>query len=211
MSDAHDTTIGLFPLQLVLLPGEILPLHIFEERYKRLVGDCRGDGSALGIILHDDEAVAECGCSAVVHEVLEEFDDGRLNILVEGRERFRVHELIEPDDTDREYLRARIAFFDDGPGGVDVGELAGEAAVLFVRLVTLMGAEDPKVPEGAAPLSFRIATAVDFGAPLKQRLLESVLEADRLELLTAVMRSLIPSLELREERAEAIRGNGKGN
>jgi Lon protease-like protein len=194
-----------------LLPGEILPLHIFEERYRLLVADCRRDGAPFGIILHDDGSVAECGCTATVYDVLEEFDDGRLNILVEGGERFRVREVVQPDDPEADYLRARVTTFGDDPDAADVADLAGDTQALFLRLVSLMGAEEPKLPEGAAQLSFRLAAAVDFGAPLKQRILESVSETDRLDLLATVMRSLIPSLELRQERAEAIRGNGKGN
>jgi Lon protease-like protein len=210
MSASDDTTIGLFPLQLVLVPGEIVPLHIFEERYKRLIGDCRRDDVPFGIVLRDEDGVAECGCTATVYQVLDEFDDGRLNVLVEGGERFRVSEVVQPDDPDDDYLRARVTAFSDDEDG-DVTAIAAEAGQLFLQLVALMGAEEPKLPEGPSPLSFRLAAAVDFGAPLKQRVLESVSEVDRLDLLATVMRSLIPSLELRQERAEAIRGNGKGN
>ena len=77
-------------------------------------------------------------------------------------------------------------------------------------MVGLMGVDDPRVPRGAGRLSFRLAAAVDFGAPLKQRLLESRSESERLDLLIAVMKALIPGLELRKQREQAIRGNGKG-
>jgi hypothetical protein len=77
-------------------------------------------------------------------------------------------------------------------------------------MVQLMGVDDPRVPRGAGPLSFRLACAVDFGQPLKQRLLESRSEAERLDLLVAVMKALIPGLALRKQREKAIRGNGKG-
>ena len=205
--------IGLFPLQLVLLPGEILPLHIFEERYKKLIGECRASGAVFGIALSDDDELASHGCTAAVYEVLEEFDDGRLNILVEGRQRFRIDGVVEPDDPELEYLSARIEPYDDiddgGEGPPD--ELADSAATLFRRMVALMGVDDPRVPDTQGHLSFRLAAAVDFGLPLKQRLLESRSETERLELLVAVMSALIPGLELRKQREEAIRGNGKGN
>jgi len=209
-----DELLGLFPLQLVLLPGEILPLHIFEERYKKLIGECRAGGGVFGLVMADDEGeVAGHGCTAAVYEVLEEFDDGRLNILVEGRERFRLDEIVRPDDEEADYLSGRFELY------VDIDEAAGEpppeltdsAATLFRRMVTLMGVDDPRVPRGHDHLSFRLAAAVDFGLPLKQRLLESRSETDRLELLVAVMSALIPGLELRKQREEAIRGNGKGN
>ncbi len=92
MSSADDELLGLFPLGIVLLPGEVVPLHIFEERYKLLVQE-RLDGGEFGIILADDEGARECGCTARVAELLEELDDGRMNILVEGGRRFRVADL----------------------------------------------------------------------------------------------------------------------
>jgi len=209
-----DGLIGLFPLRLVLLPGEILPLHIFEERYKKLIGECRASGGVFGLVMADDDGeVAGHGCTAAVYEVLEEFDDGRLNILVEGGERFRLDEILRPDDDESDYLSGRYELYDDvdeadeGPPA----ELADSASSLFRRMVTLMGVDDPRVPRGHARLSFRLAAAVDFGLPLKQRLLESRSETERLELLVAVMSALIPGLELRKQREEAIRGNGKGN
>jgi len=212
MSSADDREIGLFPLQLVLLPGEVAPLHVFEERYKRLIGACRAADDVFGIVLATDEGIGECGCAAGIFQVLEEFDDGRLNILVDGRERFRILELRAADD-DAEYTRARVVLFSDDDELPDEpnADLVGSARVLFRRLAGLMGVEEPRVPEGAEPLSFRLAAAVDFGLPLKQRLLESRSELERLELLVTVMKALIPGLELRKEREEAIRGNGKGN
>jgi Lon protease-like protein len=205
-----DDLLGLFPLRLVLLPGEVVPLHIFEDRYKRLIGERRESG-VFGLLLTDDDSVAEVGCTAVVHEVLEEFDDGRLNILVEGRERFRVLELVQPDDESADYLRARVRYFGDDAETPDEDDLSAQAKRSFKRMAALMGVETPRVPGGEGPLSFRLAAAVDFGLPLKQRLLESTVESERLELLVAVMNALLPGLELRKEREEAIRGNGKGN
>ncbi len=208
---SSDDTLGLFPLPLVLLPGEILPLHIFEERYKALIGECRRGGGVFGVVLSEDDEMARKGCTAAVHEVLEELDDGRLNILVEGRERFALGELIEPEDPETGYLRGRIELFDDidetAPPQAPSEELAVD---LFRRMVGLMGVDDPREPRSPGRLSFRLASAVDFGQPLKQRLLESRSETERLDLLIAVMKALIPGLELRKQREQAIRGNGKG-
>jgi ATP-dependent Lon protease len=207
---SSDDTIGLFPLQLVLLPGEILPLHIFEERYQALIAECRGAGGVFGIVLTDGDEVARQGCTAAVHEVVDELDDGRLNILVEGRERFVLHEVIEPD-TQTGFLRGRIEIFDDADEGAPPsGQILELVSSLFRRMVGLMGVDDPRVPRSAGRLSFRLAAAVDFGLPLKQRLLESRSESERLDFLVAVMKALIPGLELRKQREQAIRGNGKG-
>jgi Lon protease-like protein len=203
-----ERIIGLFPLSLVLLPGEQLPLHIFEERYKRLIDECRESGDTFGIVLRHEDTVAECGCTAEVTSVLEEFDDGRLNILVQGRERFRLHELVDADEED-DYLRARVTFYEDDEPDAPARTLR-KAESLYRRLLELA---DVDVAEGAgegAQASFRMAGTVDFGLMIKQQLLESRSEAERLEQLVELMSSLVPRLEVRKSREEAIRGNGKG-
>jgi Lon protease-like protein len=200
--------IGLFPLEAVLLPGETLPLHIFEERYKLLIGQRRADGAEFGMVLADEGRVHECGCTAVLTAVLQEFDDGRLDIVVEGRRRFRVLRLHEPEDADRAYLEADVEFFEDAEEGTQ--QARDTTAAAFLKLLTLMGAERPQVPGGPAPLSFRLAAAVDFGTQVKQALLESTSETERLTDLVAVIRALLPRVEAQRKRAEAIRGNGKG-
>jgi Lon protease-like protein len=208
MTSADDELLGLFPLGIVLLPGEVVPLHIFEERYKLLVSE-RLDGGEFGIVLADDDGARERGCTARVAELLEELEDGRMNILVEGGRRFRIVELRTPDDPESVYLSGVVAYYEDDD--TDVPEQL-HAAVLesFRRMLLLMDVESPREPLGEQPLSFRVASAVDFGAPLKQELLESLSEARRLETLLAVMETLLPRLKLRKEREEAIRGNGKG-
>jgi Lon protease-like protein len=206
MSDEH--VIGLFPLQLVVVPGEVVPLHIFEERYKRLVGE-RLEGGEFGIVLADEDSVRECGCTVHVAEVIEQFDDGRLNILVEGGRRFRLVEVREPDDPEAEYLSGLVEFYRDAQPEAPEALREGVLEV-FRKMLVLMDVDAPRPPVGEGPLSFRVAAAVDFGAPLKQELIESLSEEQRLETLLTVMETLLPRLELRKEREEAIRGNGKG-
>ena len=87
--------LGLFPLGIVLLPTEQIPLHIFEERYQELIGECLEEEREFGLVYADDDGLREIGTRAAVTEVLDRFDDGRLNIVVEGRERFRLLELTE--------------------------------------------------------------------------------------------------------------------
>jgi ATP-dependent Lon protease len=208
MNDADDRLIGLFPLGIVLLPGEVVPLHIFEERYKKLVGE-RLEGGEFGIVLAEGDTVRECGTTARIAQLIEELDDGRMNVLVEGARRFRIIEVREPDDPETDYLRAEVEFYRDSqPEGTQA--LREAALGALDKMLKVMDVESSKEPAGEGPLSFRIAAAVDFGAPLKQELLESLSEEQRLETLLAVMTSLLPRLELRKERGEAIRGNGKG-
>jgi Lon protease-like protein len=208
MSSADEIAVGLFPLGLVLLPGEVVPLHIFEERYKLLVQE-RLDGGEFGIILADDGALREFGCIARVAELLEELDDGRMNILVEGGRRFRLLELRTPDQPEVEYLSGLIDYYDDEEPEAPV-ELRAGVLEVFRKMLVLVDVESPKEPGDDGPLSFRVAAAFDFGAPLKQELLESLSESQRLETLLRVMEALLPQLQLRKDREEAIRGNGKG-
>jgi Lon protease-like protein len=205
---SDESVIGLFPLQLVIVPGEVAPLHIFEERYKRLVGE-RLDGGEFGIVLAEEDSLRECGCTVRVAEVLERFDDGSLNILVEGGRRFRLVEVRDPDDPEADYLRGLVEYYEDAEPGAPEALRDGVLDV-FRKMLVLMDVESPRPPVGEGPLSFRVAAAVDFGAPLKQELLESLSEEQRLETLLTVMETLLPRLELRKEREEAIRGNGKG-
>lgn len=206
---SSEGLLGLFPLGLVLLPGEVVPLHIFEERYKRLIHE-RESGGEFGIVLVEDDGLRECGCAARVADVVERLDDGRMNILVQGVRRFRIVELREPQDSEREYLSAVVEYYDDRIEDEPPATLKKHVAATFRRMLTLMDVEAPRRREGAGPLSFRLAAAVDFGAPFKQELLESVSEEQRLRALLAVMETLVPRLQLRKEREEAIRGNGKG-
>jgi Lon protease-like protein len=205
---ADERQIGLFPLGIVLLPGEVIPLHIFEERYKTLIRERLEEGE-FGIVLAEEDSVRECGTTARVAQLIEEMEDGRMNILVEGVRRFRIVEVFSPDDSEADYLTAQVDYYRDSePEGSET--LRDAVLQVFARTLELMDVENPHEPSGEGPLSFRIAAAVDFGAPLKQELLESLSEEQRLETLLTVMTSLLPRLELRKEREDAIRGNGKG-
>ena len=132
-----------------------------------------------------------------------------MNILVEGLRRFRIVEVVAPADSEADYLSAEVDYYRDSePEGSAV--LNDAALELFDKLLALMDVESSQELAGEGPLSFRIAAAVDFGAQLKQELLESLSEEQRLETLLTVMASLLPRLEMRKEREDAIRGNGKG-
>jgi Lon protease-like protein len=208
VAEADDRLLGLFPLGIVLLPGEVVPLHIFEERYRKLIGERLEEGE-FGVVLAEDDTVRECGTAARVAQLIEELDDGRMNILVRGERRFRIVEVREPADPETDYLTAEVDYYRDSEPDASP-EVREAVLTVFAKMLSLMDVEIPEEPAGEGPLSFRIAAAVDFGAPLKQELLESLSEEQRLETLLTVMTSLLPRLELRKEREEAIRGNGKG-
>jgi Lon protease-like protein len=208
VSDSDVLLLGLFPLGMVLLPGEVVPLHIFEERYKKLIGE-RLEGGEFGIVLAEEDSARECGTLARVTQLMEEMDDGRMNVLVQGGRRFRIIEIHEPGDPAADYLQARVELYRDvePEGSATLREAVLE---VFGKMLALMDVESLPEPAGEGPLSFRVASAVDFGTSLKQELLESLSEEQRLEALLTTMTSVLPRLELRKERVEAIRGNGKG-
>jgi Lon protease-like protein len=195
--------IGLFPLELVLMPSEQVPLHIFEPRYRELIGECLTEGREFGLLLEDEEGRREIGTRAGVVEVLEVFDDGRMNVVVEGRERFRV---LEPTDG-RSFPTGQVESVDDEPDPAPVSDVE-RALVLFRRLAEAAEA-DVDEPEGPLALSFALAARIDFGVELKQELLELRSERARLVRLTELMERAIGAIEREREVRERAAGNGK--
>jgi Lon protease-like protein len=195
--------IGLFPLGIVLLPTERVPLHIFEPRYQELIGECLDSDGEFGIVYADENGVREVGTLARVSEVLERFDDGRLNIVVEGGVRFRVDRLTRG----RSYMTAEVDGVDDEEGEVD-SELAARAAGSFRALAALAGAEPESPEENSPQLSFQLAAQVELPVDAKQRLLESRLEAERLELVGELLDDARLALMATHELGERAKRNG---
>lgn len=206
--NTHEHLLGLFPLTMVLLPGEVMPLHIFEDRYKLLINELL-DGGEFGVLFVEEEGIHEIGCSARVSELIERFDDGRMNILAQGARRFRLLEIRRPDDMEAHYMVGVVEYFDDEDAAA-TPEIEVEALAQYAAIVALVDPALPREPSGEGLLSFRLAASFDFGTAIEQELLESGSEQQRLEKLVAVMRALLPRLQLRKEREGAIRGNGKG-
>jgi Lon protease-like protein len=175
--------IGLFPLGIVLLPTERVPLHIFEPRYRELVGECLETDGEFGLLYADEEGVREIGTLARVAEVLERFDDGRLNVLVEGGRRFRVERLTRG----RAFMTAAVEHVDDAVDAVDA-ETSSRAAGAFRALAALAGVEAEDPDESSPQLSFELAAQVELAPDAKQRLLESLSEQERLELVAELAR-----------------------
>ena len=154
MTNADESLLALFPLGLVLLPGEVVPLHIFEERYKLLIEE-RRDGGEFGMLLSEDDELRECGCAASVAEVIETFDDGRMNVLVQGGRRFRVLELREPDDPAGEYLSALVEYYDDAIADTPP-QLRAALLDVFRKMLLLMDVKSPREPAGEGRASSRL-------------------------------------------------------
>lgn len=160
--------IGLFPLGMVLLPGEQVPLHIFEPRYRELIGECIEGDSVFGLILSDDEGTREVGTTAAVVDVLDRFDDGRMNVVVEGRERFR----LLSETQGRAFRTGEIEAIPDDDGDVPSEEEVARCLAAFDALAVAAETEGGRPESEGEELSWWLATRVAFGPELKQELLE---------------------------------------
>ena len=196
--------LGLFPLGIVLLPSEQIPLHIFEDRYQELIGECLAEGLEFGLVYADDEGLREVGTRAAVTEVLERFDDGRLNIVVEGRERFRLLELTEG----RSFHTGRVESVDDEQDVADPKDTE-HAIGLFHRLVELTGADVEQPRLDVPQLSFELAGRFELAPELKQRLLQLTSERRRMKALAELLENAATAVEREREIADRAAGNGK--
>jgi len=196
--------LGLFPLGIVLLPTEQIPLHIFEERYQELIGECLDLEQEFGLVYADDEGLREVGTRALVTEVLDRFDDGRLNIVVEGGERFRLVQLTEG----RSYQTGLVEPVEDEADAADP-EDADHALKLFHRLVELTGAEVEEPSLAAEQLSFELAGRFEFAPELKQKLLQLTSERQRMHLLAEILAGAAVAVERERDIANRAQGNGK--
>jgi Lon protease-like protein len=196
--------LGLFPLPLVLLPTERLPLHIFEERYKELIGECLETDAEFGFVYAEDDALAEVGTRARVTEVLTRFGDGRLNILVEGGERFRLLELT----SGRTFRTGRVEELADGSDGADPS-VVDDALRLFdeLREVTRSDVETPE--RHTTHLSFSLAGKVELPAADKLELLSERSERARMERVRDLLEGALRAARQVRRAAERAAGNGR--
>lgn len=197
--------IGLFPLALVLAPTERVPLHIFEPRYKELIGECIADAEPFGLLLEDDSGRRDIGTLAGVREVVHVFDDGRMNILVEGRDRFRVTEWTDGHS----YPTAEVEPLEDEDDSLPETGATEQALALFRQLAAVAEAEIEE-PDGASgSLAFEIAAHVDFGTHPKQELLELRSERERLQRLTELLEQALAAMIREREIRERAATNGR--
>jgi len=196
--------IGLFPLDVVLLPGERVPLHIFEERYKELIGECLENSDEFGLLLAEEAELRTIGTSASVIEVLNRYDDGRLDVVVEGRDRFRVTRVADT----RSYLTAEIQPFADNEAGADPALVAACMAALE-RVARAAGTDVTAIEVRGDDVAWQVAAQVDFGADFKQQLLEMQTENERLEQLAEALDEAATAITRQREIKQRAAGNGK--
>ncbi len=197
----------IFPLRLVALPSELVPLHIFEERFKEMIARCERTepASEFGIVcVGEDDRMKEVGCACTIEDILERFDDGRVNLVARGTRPFRVDsELLE-----HAYPAAAVSFLEDEPGEVET-DLLAEVHEAYAELVREATDKDPDLAEIAGMTAYEIAGTVEFGVEAKQQLLETRSEAARSEQLLRLLRGALKRLEFMERAQARARSNGK--
>ena len=223
MSESIDKVRGvrelpIFPLPLVLFPGVPLPLHIFEERYRRMLADVRASNNLFGLSYfapggaEERPPLGHAGCATEVVEV-QQLPDGRSNILTLGLARYRVAEYVERGDP---YLVARVEFFEDEEEDASfVARRAEEVAEMFMRIARAMRTANdergalPELPgDDPERLSFLVAAVVEMDAEAKQRLLETRSTTGRLRRLYTLLAQAVTAYEERARTHEVARGNG---
>ncbi len=194
----------LFPLALVALPGEEIPLHIFEQRYRTMINECIDEDREFGIVWLADDELKLVGCACTVDRVLERLEDGRFSVIARATRPFR---LLARDDA-LAYPAGTIEFIEDGNEERD--ESAAEAArASYAALVVAATDEDPDPDALATMTSYAMAATVEFGLEAKQRLLELRSENARLRLLTRLLRAAIRRLDFVDRAQARARSNGK--
>ena len=194
----------LFPLGLVALPGEMIPLHIFEERYKTMMNECLEQEREFGILWLSDGGLREIGCACAIERVLERLDDGRMNILTRGTRPFRVLERREH----LPYPAGTIEFLEDRDETMDEA-LLGAAHEVYADLVKRATDRDPDAEELKAMGAYAMAATVDFGLDAKQGLLDLRSENARLRLVTRLFRAALKRLDFVGRAQARARSNGK--
>ena len=204
MPDRLVREFPLFPLGLVALPSELIPLHIFEQRYKTMMNECLRDDREFGILWLADDGLREIGCACEIAEVLERMEDGRMNLVARGTRPFRVLER----QGHLAYPAGVVEFLDDRDDDADAdATLAAHEA--YADLVRRATDRDPTEEELAEMSAYAMAATVDFGLDAKQGLLDLRSENARLKLVTRLFRAAIKRLDFVDNAQTRARSNGK--
>ena len=194
----------LFPLGLVALPTELVPLHIFEERYKTMIERCLEEPSEFGIVWMAEDGLRPIGCACEIAEVVERLEDGRINLIARGTRPFR----IEARQEELPYPAGTVEFLEDREEQADA-ELADAAHAAYADLVNEATDRTPDLEEIAAMSAYEMAATVEFGLDAKQGLLDLRSEAARLRLVTRLFRAAIKRLDFVNRAQARARSNGR--
>jgi Lon protease-like protein len=194
----------LFPLGIVALPSELIPLHIFEERYKTMIGQCLEDESEFGIVWMSDDGLRPVGCACEIAEVLERMDDGRMNLIARGTRPFR----LESRQDTLPYPAGIVEFLTDREEQLDEAASV-EAHEAYAKLVQEATDRTPDPEEISGMSAYEMAATVEFGLDAKQGLLDLRSESARLRLLTRLFRAALRRLDFVQRAQARARSNGK--
>jgi len=204
LPDRLQQDFPLFPLGLVILPSEVVPLHIFEERYKAMVNECLAREQEFGIVWLSDDGLREVGCACRIERILERLDDGRMNLLARGTKPFRVLER----RGHLPYPAGVVEFLADQVEKADE-ELLAQAREAYAELVRRATDRSPDADELAKMGAYEMAATVDFGLDAKQGLLDLRSEEARLGLVTRLFRAAIKRLDFVDRAQARAKSNGK--
>jgi Lon protease-like protein len=193
----------IFPLEVVLLPGAPLPLHIFEPRYKEMIGECLEQHRCFGVVRTKEGGLAEIGCTAEIVSLVKQYEDGRLDIATEGRRRFEIMHL----DQERSFVRAEVMFLDDEPEA-PAAEHIKRVLELHAEAADVLGVEGPAPSAENPQLSYRLAALLPIDLDFKQMLLSVRSESERLEGLIELYEAMVPELRKAIRRQNKAGGNG---
>lgn len=204
MSSGLASGFPLFPLQLVVLPSEVVPLHIFEERYKAMIADCLARDGEFGVIWMADDGLHEIGCACRIERIIEKFEDGRTNLLARGTRPLRVIER----QRDLAYPAGVVEFLADTPDPPRQ-ELVDAAQEAYAQLVRKATDRSPNPEDISAMSAYAMAATVDFGLEAKQGLLGLRSESARLQLVTRLFRAALKRLDFVDLAQARAKTNGK--
>lgn len=199
-----STLLPLFPLDLVLLPGTPLPLHIFEPRYREMISECLDRSQHFGVLRGKEQELAEIGCTAEILTVTKKYEDGRMDIVTEGRVRFEVLQL----NPERSFLQAEVIYLRDEVAAASQEEIA-QALKLHGEIMTLAGAEPERSSEvDESQLSFHLAGSLPLDLDFKQSLLGMKSEAERLRAIISFFENILPAMRRTVHVRRKAGGNG---
>lgn len=201
-----STLLPLFPLDLVLLPGTSLPLHIFEPRYKEMISECLAASSPFGVVRAKEGGIAEIGCTGEIVKVTKKYDDGRMDIMTQGGKRFEVMHV----NQERPFLQAEVLYFRDEPGAAPAEEIT-QAEKLHNEILTLAGSTPGNFADvDKTQLSFHLAGSLPLDLDFKQTLLEMKSEPERLRAIITFFETILPSMRRSVQVRRKAGGNGHG-
>jgi Lon protease-like protein len=196
--------IPIFPLSIVLFPGQAVPLHIFEQRYRVMTRHCIETQSPFGIVFVHEENLAAIGCTALIVKTLKEYEDGRSDILTAGQSAFRLIRTHE----EKAYLEGDVEYLEEDFTEIDAA-VSGQLDQLFNQCHRILFEEDaPRFEtEGSISLAYHVASELPVDVAFRQTLLEERSEGERQRRLLERLTDWYPQLQKRER----VRGKAAGN